>query len=381
MQILVLGAGLQGCACAFDLLEMAGATVTLADYAPGAMPNALKPHIGKRLQVIQLDVRSHDSVRRTLQGHDAALSAIPYYFNFELAKIAVEAGVHFADLGGNTDIVRQQQGLDKSARDKGISVMPDCGLAPGMVNILAAEGIRRLDETDAVHLYVGGLPRHPEPPLNYQIVYSLEGALDYYTTPSWVVRDRQLKQVEALSELESVTFPAPLGALEAFHTGGGASTMPWVFAGKVRTMEYKTLRYPGHAHIMRAIRELGLLDLKPVTVKGTPVVPRDAFIATVDPKLRKPGVHDLVALKVQVSGRRAGAPAQVTFQLIDHYDPKHQMSAMMRTTGYSLSITGQMQVSGQVSDLGVRTSYEGTPFAPYVAELRKRGINIEETAG
>lgn len=379
MKALILGAGLQGCACAFDLLETSSASVTLADYAVAVLPDALKSHVGKRLTVIQLDVRDENRLLAAMRGHDAVLSAIPYYFNFDLARLAIEARVHFADLGGNTDIVRKQETLDKRAREQGVSVLPDCGLAPGMVNIIAAEGIRRLDETEAVKLYVGGLPRHPEPPLNYQIVYSLEGALDYYTTPSWVVRDGKAAQVQALSEIEPVDFPAPLGTLEAFHTGGGASTMPWALAGKVKTIEYKTLRYPGHAKIMWAIRELGLLDLKPVTVKGHPVVPRDAFIASVDTRLRKPNSPDLVALKVVVSGKKRGKTATTTFQLIDHYDAKHKMSAMMRTTGYSLSITGQMQVEGTVGGPGVRTAYEGTPYGAYVAALRKRDIVIEES--
>src|SRR5438105_426455 len=142
----------------------------------------------------------------------------------------------------------------------------------------------------------------PEPPLNYQIVYSLAGALDYYTTPSWVLRDGRPARVEALSELEHVVFPPPVGELEAFHTGGGISTLPWAYEGRVRTMEYKTLRYPGHVAIMRPIRELGLLDLTPVTVDGKRIVPRDAFIATVSPTLTKPDGRDLVALRVEVRG-------------------------------------------------------------------------------
>src|SRR5207253_10525603 len=169
-------------------------------------------------------------------------------------------------------------------------------------NILAAEGIRRVGDAEVVKIYVGGLPQHPEPPLNYQIVYSLAGALDYYTTPSWVLRDGRPARVEALSELEHVVFPPPVGELEAFHTGGGISTMPWAYEGKVRTMEYKTLRYPGHVAIMRPIRELGLLDLTPVRVNGKDVVPRDAFITTVSPKLTKPDGLDLVAFRVEVLG-------------------------------------------------------------------------------
>jgi lysine 6-dehydrogenase len=379
MKVVVLGAGLQGCACAYDLLQNPAVTqVTLADLRPGVLPPFLARDWGGRLRPVQLDVTDGAAVRQTLKGNAAVMSAIPYYYNESMAAAAVDVGCHFSDLGGNTEIVFAQKKLHQQALSRGVSVVPDCGLAPGMVNILAAEGIRRLDRAETVKVYVGGLPQNPEPPLNYQIVYSLEGALDYYTTPSWVLRGGKPVQVDALSDLESVEFPRPVGTLEAFHTGGGISTLPFAYEGKVDVMEYKTLRYPGHASVMRPIRELGLLDLAPIEVKGQSVVPRDFFIAAVRPKLYKPQGRDLVALQVQVTGQKGGKPAQVGFRLIDRYDAEHGISAMMRTTGYSLSITGQMQADGRVTAKGVHTPDEAIPFQPYVAELAKRGVRIEE---
>ncbi|HEX6105902.1 MAG TPA: saccharopine dehydrogenase C-terminal domain-containing protein [Gemmatimonadales bacterium] len=379
MKMMVLGAGLQGSACAYDLLQSPSVTqVTLADHRPGALPSFLAADWGDRLRTLRLDVEDARAVAEALRGQDAVMSAIPYYYNGPMARAAVESGCHFCDLGGNTEIVLEQKKLHEAAVAKGVSVIPDCGLAPGMVNILAAEGIRRLDVADKVKIYVGGLPQQPEPPLNYQIVYSLEGALDYYTTPSWVLRGGRPTQVDALSEVEPVDFPPPVGRLEAFHTGGGISTLPFAYEGKVDVMEYKTLRYPGHAAIMRPIRELGLLDLAPLDVKGQTVVPRDVFIAAVSPRLHKPQGRDLVALQVQVSGRKDGADAAVTFRLIDRYDCEHGISAMMRTTGYSLSITGQMQADGRIEKKGVYTPDEAVPFRAYVTELAKRGVKIEE---
>ena len=379
MKMMVLGAGLQGCACAYDLLQNpAVSQVTLADLRLGQLPQFLAGNWGGRLRTLRLDVTDIAAVKAALQGHASVMSAIPYYYNAPMARAAVDAGCHFSDLGGNTEIVLEQKKLDGQAAAKGLSVIPDCGLAPGMVNILAAEGIRRLDRAERVKVYVGGLPQSPEPPLNYQIVYSLEGALDYYTTPSWILRGGRPVQVDALSELEPVEFPAPVGTLEAFHTGGGISTLPFAYEGKVDAMEYKTLRYPGHAAIMRPIRELGLLDIKPVEVKGQTVVPRDVFIAAVSPRLHKPQSRDLVALQVVVSGLKDGVRREVGFRLIDYYDVEHGISAMMRTTGYSLSITGQMQADGRVTRKGVRTPDEAMPFPSYVEELGKRGIRIEE---
>ena len=379
MKMLVLGAGLQGCACAYDLLQNpAVSQVTLADLRPDNLPRFLAGDWEGRLRIVRLDVTDPKAVHETLLGHSAVMSAIPYYYNGPMARAAVEGGCHFSDLGGNTEIVLEQKKLHEQSSAAGISVIPDCGLAPGMVNILAAEGIRRLDHAETVKIYVGGLPQHPEPPLNYQIVYSLEGALDYYTTPSWVLRGGKPVQVDALSELETVEFPEPIGTLEAFHTGGGISTLPFAYQGKIDVMEYKTLRYQGHAAIMRPIRDLGLLEAKPLMVKGQRVIPRDLFIAAVHPKLHKPQGQDLVALQVQVSGQKAGQPAHVKFRLMDYYDCVHGISAMMRTTGYSLSITGQMQADGRVGLKGVHTPDEAMPFQAYVSELGRRGVKIEE---
>jgi lysine 6-dehydrogenase len=383
MRMLVFGAGLQGSACAYDLLQNpAVREVRLADLRVDALPPFLAPYVGSRLIPTTLDVRDADAVRGAMAVSDAVMSAIPYYFNYELARLAVESSVHFCDLGGNTEIVFQQKGLDDKAKAAGVTIVPDCGLAPGMVNILAQHGISLLDEVSSVRIFVGGLPQQPEPPLNYQIVYSLEGVLDYYTTLSWVVREGKRQQVRALSEIESVAFPAPVGALEAFHTAGGLSTLGFRYEGRIPTMEYKTLRYPGHAHIMEAIRELGLLELEPVDVKGTKVVPRDLVVAAMGPRLTKRNGRDLVALRVVVEGTSRGRPARRGWELIDYYDTVHGISAMMRTTGYSLSITGQMQAtrSLDVPGGGVYTPDECVPAERYIAELAKRGVEIKEIA-
>jgi lysine 6-dehydrogenase len=249
-----------------------------------------------------------------------------------------------------------------------------------MVNVLAQYGIEKLDKVKSVKIYVGGLPQHPEPPLNYQIVYSLEGVLDYYTTLSWMVRDGKRTQVKALSEREKVSFPQPVGELEAFHTAGGLSTMAFRYEGKIPTMEYKTLRYPGHAHIMEAIRDLGLLELTPVDVKGVKVVPRDLFVNVVGPRLTKPTGRDLVALRVIVEGTKDGKGKRVGWELLDYYDEARGISAMMRTTGFSLSITGQMQARGEITPAGVWTPDECVPAARYVEELDRRGVHVREVS-
>jgi lysine 6-dehydrogenase len=290
----------------------------------------------------------------------------------------VESGVHFTDLGGNTEIVQQQKQLHDAAVARGVSIVPDTGLAPGMVNVIAQHGIDQFDAVESVKLYVGGLPQVPEPPLGYQIAYSIEGMVDYYTTQSLVVRDGQPTTVTALSELEPVTFGEGVGTLEAFHTAGGLSTMVYRYAGKIPVMEYKTLRYPGHVAIMRAIRDLGLLDTVPVDVKGQQVSPRDVFVKVAGDHLRK-GKPDLVALRVTVTGTRDGQRHTRAWEVVDRYDATHGVSAMMRTTGYTLSITGQLQAGGAIP-AGVHTPDECMPTARYFDMLGARGIAVREVS-
>ena len=379
MKILVMGAGLQGAACAFDLLENADVErVRLADQSLDALPPFLAARRGDpRLELLTLDAREGTQVAAALAGMDGCLNALPYYFNLPITRLAIAAGCHYADLGGNTDIVFRQAELDAEARAAGASVIPDCGLAPGMVNILAADGMAELHGTRALRIYVGGLPKHPEPPLNYQLVYSLEGVLDYYTSPSFILRAGRVTEVEALSEVEPVEFGAPVGTLEAFHTAGGVSTMPWRLQGEVPTVEYKTLRYPGHADLMRALRELGLFDLDPVSARHGEIVPREAFIAIVEPHLRRPGSPDLVALRVVVEGVRNGRDARVSYTLLDFMDEGRGISAMQRTTGFSLSIIGQMQAGGRIAEPGVSTPDLVVPARGYLDELARRGVSIE----
>lgn len=376
MRLLVLGAGQQGSACAYDLLTHTDHDVVLADIRPGTFAPFLQPFVGERLTPLQLDARDAARVRSAMEGAAVVMSAFPYYHNLRLAEIAVDVGVHYCDLGGNTEITRRQKGLHERAVAAGVSVVPDCGLAPGMVNILAQDCINRLDRVREVQMKVGGLPQHPEPPLKYQIVYSLEGVIDYYTTRSWVLRDGKLQQVDALSEVEEVFFD-DIGVLEAFHTAGGLSLMAERYAGRIERMEYKTLRYPGHAEAMRTVRELGLLSAEPIEVKGMRLASRDMFIAAAGPRLRKDPQRspDLVALRVDVRGEREGRRITLRRELLDRFDPATGITAMMRTTGFSLAITAMMQLDGRIPP-GAWTPDEIVPPEEYVRELALRGIRV-----
>lgn len=382
MKVLVLGGGAQGSACAFDLVRSKEVdSVTVADLDVSRPAPFLAPYVGEGLELRQLDASAPEALRQGAAGFDVVACALPYHFNLPAAGAALEAGAHFCDLGGNTEIVNQQMGLDGLARERGVSVVPDCGLAPGMVNILAQGGIEALDETESVRIYVGGLPVHPRPPLNYRVAYSLEGVLDYYTTPVLKLEEGRVVEREALTELETLDFGEPLGELEAFLTAGGISRMPYDYEGRIPFMAYKTLRYPGHARIMRAVRDLGLISDEPIELgPECRVSPREMFIRAAGPRLTEPDAEDLVALRVIVSGTRAGRPHQVTFELLDRADMEHGVSAMMRTTGYSLAAVARLQGTGAVA-AGAHTPAECIALEPYLEALRARGVDVRRAEG
>ena len=380
MKMLVLGGGAQGTAAAYDLvLRDEVESVVIADADTTNVPRSLADHVGGKLSFVTLDATDHASVRSLMEGRDSVMCALPYFFNLEMTKLALECGAHFCDLGGNTEIVAAQKELNADAQRAGVCVVPDSGLAPGMVNILAQAGIDQLDETSSVHIWVGGLPQDPKPPLNYQIVYSMQGVLDYYSTDTLVLEGGAPVMKESLTGLETLTFPEPVGELEAFYTGGGISTLPYRYQGDIESMSYKTLRYPGHASMMKAMRDLGLMSMEAVEVDGNTVIPRNVFIEVVSPRLRNPEGDDLVALRVEASGTKDGVAKTIRYELLDRYDPDTGLTAMRRTTGFSLAITGVLQADGSVGTTGVLTPDECVPVDAYLTGLARRGVNVDRS--
>jgi lysine 6-dehydrogenase len=378
MKVLVLGAGLQGGAAAFDLLRNPDVErVGLADVS-GDRLEASRLRLGdRRLALHEIDVRDTDRVTEVMSDYDACLSAVNYWFNLELTRAAIGARTHFCDLGGNNEAVNEQIRLDALAFEAGVTVVPDCGLAPGLANVLAAHGIRRLDEAHAVRIRVGGLPRHPSGPLQYQLVFAVEGLINEYAERCVIVRDGIKLSVEPLTEVEEIEFPEPFGQLEAFHTSGGLSTLARTFAGKVRDMDYKTIRYPGHCARMRPLLELGFLSQEPVRLRDQDVQPRQLTARLLEQQLAGEG-PDVVLLRVTVQGTKYGGRRRLEYELVDHYDADHRITAMMRCTAYPASIVVQMLASGRIQHRGVVVQERCVPAEEMIAELGRRGVHVVE---
>jgi lysine 6-dehydrogenase len=287
------------------------------------------------------------------------------------------------DLGGNTELVRRQLAISPEAEAAGIAMIPDCGQVPGMGTSLTVHAMSLLDETDEVTFWDGGNPLHPRPPFNYILTFNIAGLTNEYHGVAHFLRDGRRVEVPTFlpEDYETVEFPAPIGRMEAFVAGGGTSTMPWTFEGKLRTLWNKTLRWPGHFAAWKAYMDAGLLETEPVVVGGVPVVPRDLLHAVLDPKLRaKPGEPDLVIVRVLARGRKDGRPTEVVVELIDRFDEATGFTAMERTTGWDGSIKAILNARG-VTPRGAHPAEIAVPGSVYAAELRRRGFSLTETFG
>jgi lysine 6-dehydrogenase len=382
MRFLVIGAGLQGYAAAFDLARTQGvAEVVVADVSAARARQAaerLNPSVATVRAEI-LDVSNEPRLTDRLRGFDVVISAVPYFLNLVLTRAAIGAGVSFCDLGGNTDLVREQEALDPQAKAAGVTIVPDCGLAPGMANVLAAAGVARLDRADSVKIRVGGLPLKPRPPLEYMMVFSMHGLLNEYLGQATVLRNGGLATVETLTDVEELEFPKPVGKCEAFVTLGGTSTMPWTYEGKLKTLDYKTVRYPGHAAKIRMLRELGLLEKEPIRVDDVSVSPRTVFAAAAEPRLTFPGEPDVVVMRVVVEGTKDGKRRRIAFEMLDRMDRKNGITAMMRTTSYPTTAAALMIARGEVPFRGVAAMERAIPAEAFLREIRRHELKIAVT--
>src|SRR3954467_3283711 len=279
MKLLVIGSGMMGSAAAYDMARNPDVkSVTLADsdykLAKETAARLNKLLRDKKIVPEKVDASSESAAYKLMRGHNACLSAVPYFFNLGLANAAIKAKCHFGDLGGNNVVVRKTLELSKKAEKAGVALAPDCGLSPGMASILAGELMRRIGgQAEALKIYVGGLPVNPKPPFNYQLVFSVEGLINEYCEPAIVLRKGKIQKIEPLTEIEKFEIPG-LPPLDAFHTSGGTSTLPETFSGKVGECFEKTLRYQGHIDLIRGLYDLGLFSSEKRRINGVEISPR-----------------------------------------------------------------------------------------------------------
>lgn len=379
----VLGSGRQGTAAAYDMVVwgdakrvlIADANAEIARQSAERINRMTESHI---VDAVQIDVSNTQELERLFDSADACLSAVPYYFNLPITEIALKTNTNFCDLGGNLEIARKQQEFNVQAQEIGVSIIPNCGQVPGMGTTLMVRAVELLDEAIDVFMWDGGLPVDPKPPFRYMATFHIAGLTNEYAEPGIFLRHGKVTEVEPISELETIIFPDPIGPLEAFVTGGGTDTMPYTYQGKLRTLQNKTLRYPGSFSQLRAFYDLGLWRLDPIKVGNVSVVPRDVFHTLFAPLVRFTNERDVCLIRIKAIGKKNGSDAESHIELIDYFDEKTGFSAMERCTGWSAAIVAEMMAKGMTPH-GAGGVESMVPPAEFIQQLKRRGIVVSES--
>lgn len=369
-RVAVLGTGIVGRAAAWDMVRR-GHTVKVADQDPSSVATAVGV---SGADGASLDATDPAGVRDFLSDADLVLSAVPYALGVEVARAAIEAGTHYLDFGGNPTVVARQLALDAAAREAGVAVIPDCGLAPGMANVLAVGAVDALGAgaVDEVRLRVGALPAEPTGALGYQLAFNPAGLINEYDEPCEILTDGAYATVEPLTGVEEVDWPG-WGPLEAFHTAGGSSSLPRMFEGRVTELDYKTLRFPGHALPMRAMRETGLFSEAPQPETG--IAPRTVLLEALRTHLPS-GADDVVLVRVWATAMRDGERVTVGHQVDDRHDGT--FSALARTTAFPATALAHLLLTGEVETRGAVTMDGAIRADLMIRELEPMGIVVEE---
>jgi lysine 6-dehydrogenase len=362
-RIAVLGSGIVGRAAAWDLVRR-GHEVSVADAHADAA-RSVAEEVGAASSST-LDASDRSAVTRFLEDHAVVVSAVPYALGESVAPAAIDSVTHYLDFGGNPTVVAAQLRLDEQARSAGVALVPDCGLAPGLANVMAAGLVARLGDgpVDEVRIRVGALPVEPTGALGYQLAFNPAGLVNEYAEPCEILTGGEPATAEPLTGLEEVAWDR-WGPLEAFHTAGGSSTLPEAWRGRVEELDYKTLRYPGHCRSFRAMLEIGLFDESPQPGSGT--APRTVLLEALDTHLPRSD-DDLVLVRVWA---RRGHTTE-GLQVEDRHDGA--FSALARTTAFPATALAHLMTTGVASDPGARAMATAVEWDLLEPELSQVGI-------
>jgi len=375
----ILGSGMQGTAAAYDLaLHADPSDIRMGDHdLEQAERNAQRVNslVGRNVCTAHaVDALDPEALGKFLEPADVVLSCVPYWMHPRIAAVAIRHKTHMVDMGGDTAIAWETLKLDELAKAEGVSIVPDTGLAPGLVNDLGNFLMEQFESTESVKLYCGGLPQNPKPPFNYKLVFNVEGLVTEYSHQADVVRGGKVVQVDTLAELETIQVDG-MGDMEAFTTSGGSSTAPFTHEGKVANYEYKTIRFPGHCERMRIFKDYGFWGHDPVKTRSGEAVPIEVFHKLMGEALRDPNDKDQVIVRGVGVGTKGGAKKTIQIDIHEKHCDKTGFTAMERLTGFSTATYAKHLADGccEPGCHRYETAMKGSKF---LDEIQQRGIKV-----
>ena len=376
----IIGTGKQGTAAAYDLVKFANIdSLLLIDTNKKSIDKCLlkiETVIGDcKVETSIIDISDKNKLCDLLKDQDVFLSSVPYSFNLMLTEVAIKSKTSMVDLGGHTGNVIKQLKYNEDAKKSQITIVPDCGMGPGMNVSVALMGIESMDTPKEVYVWDGGLPMKPMKPWNYSLFFNINGLTNEYDGAAYFIDKGKVKEFDCFDLIEDLEFEG-LGILEAAVTSGGLSTMPWTYEGKLDTLQNKTLRYPGHWTEMIAYRQLGLFDEEPIDINGFKITPREFYHTLLEPKLIKDSPKDICVMRTQSKGTYRGQSKIKTVECIESHDATTGFLAMEKWTGFHASMVMQHIVKGKVGvgAFPIEVALGGDDFYSYAT---KRGYKID----
>lgn len=380
MRVAVLGTGLIGRMIVRELgASSAVDEVVAIDGAEDAVARAVTGAASSKVSGKTADLGSVAALTALLKDFDAAVAALPHALSMYANEAAAATGTHLVDLVGSR--YEEKLAFHDTAVANDALLITGCGVAPGIVNVLAARGIELLGEADEAIMYCGGLPKDPLPPLWYQVVFRLESVMGLYTRDAIATEHGEIVRMPPMSGLEEITFPEPAGLCEAAYSD--AHSTAHTLAHKVTRLAEKTVRYKGHFEKMNVLHELGFLDLAPVKIGDSEVVPRDLAMHLLEPRMKGGSDEDITVVRVDAKGSNNGEPTTHTWEIVDVYDHERGYTSMAKTTGFPAVIAIEWLATGKLTERGFLAPeqlFAGDRFDQFMSELAGHGVHITKTA-
>lgn len=382
-KVLLIGCGMQAYGAALDTIKFGNPKeLILADAFP-EMITKLEAFLRKhskpqKITSLKLDAGDINATAKAAAGCDLILNTAPYKYAVDITKAAIKAKVPMVDLGGDTDMVLKQLELSNEAKAAGITIIPDCGMGPGMTNITVGHAMEILDTADEIITRDGGIPLNGKAPMYYHLVFAIETLTNEYTGMTTQLRNGELIDIPPMAEIEQCNLPV-VGHVEATHGMGMLSTLPWTYKSRVKNLENKFVRYPGHLAIWQNMRDLGFFSREELKTENGMFQPRAMTKAVLEKYLMpKGGEKDISFIQTISKGKtKDGKKVQIEHWIADYSDPKTGLTSMQRTTGFTASIVGQMIVSGELKEKGVLPPELGVPKMPFFKHIQERGFEFK----